>query len=318
MKRLTVCLALCLALLAGHGYAATLTVDGQALDTSACRIYQNTTYVPLRAVTEAMCPGVSVWWTGSCAAASAPGLSLTARPGAVYIEANGRALHVPGGVRLENGVTLVPVRVLAETLGACVDWDAATGAVTVTGNTRTFLSGAERYDAGELYWLSRIISSESRGEPFLGQLAVGGVILNRVASAEFPNTVYGVIFDSRWGGQFEPVRNGTVYQEPAAESVIAAKLCLEGVNNAGGSLYFLGREVCKHLSEAFREDLLGSEGQERIAEINGRIRKLIHIVLNVLRIRSNDGAVVMVDCVRKFVSFVRDAGIEDKLYSVFD
>lgn len=239
MKRLTVCLALCLALLAGHGYAATLTVDGQALDTSACRIYQNTTYVPLRAVTEALCPGVSVWWTGSCAAASAPGLSLTARPGAVYIEANGRALHVPGGVRLENGVTLVPVRVLAEALGACVDWDAATGAVTVTGNTRTFLSGAERYDAGELYWLSRIISAESRGEPFLGQLAVGGVILNRVASAEFPNTVYGVIFDSRWGGQFEPVRNGTVYQEPAAESVIAAKLCLEGVNNAGGSLYFL-------------------------------------------------------------------------------
>ena len=68
---------------------------------------------------------------------------------------------------------------------------------------------------------------------------MGNVVLNRVASPDFPNTIYGVIFDDRWGGQFTPVRNGTIYHEPAAQSVEAARLCLSGVNVAGESLYFL-------------------------------------------------------------------------------
>ena len=65
------------------------------------------------------------------------------------------------------------------------------------------------------------------------------MVLNRVAHSEFPNTIYGVIFDSRWGGQFEPVRNGTIYHTPTEESVTAAKLVLEGADVAGESLYFL-------------------------------------------------------------------------------
>ena len=65
------------------------------------------------------------------------------------------------------------------------------------------------------------------------------MVLNRVASAEFPDSIYGVIFDDRWGGQFEPVRNGSIYQEPTEESVLAAKLVLEGASVAGNSLYFL-------------------------------------------------------------------------------
>ena len=83
------------------------------------------------------------------------------------------------------------------------------------------------------------ISAESRGEALLGQIAVGNVVLNRAASADFPNTIYSVIFDSRWGGQFEPVRNGTIYDAPAPSSIVAAKLCLEGANAVGDSLYFL-------------------------------------------------------------------------------
>lgn len=68
---------------------------------------------------------------------------------------------------------------------------------------------------------------------------MGNVILNRVDHREFPNTIYGVIFDDRWGGQFEPVRNGTVYHDPTQESVTAAKLVLEGADVVGDSLYFL-------------------------------------------------------------------------------
>ncbi|MPM79138.1 hypothetical protein SDC9_126170 [bioreactor metagenome] len=72
-----------------------------------------------------------------------------------------------------------------------------------------------------------------------GKVGVGSVILNRVASPLFPNTIYDVIFDARGGSyQFSPARSGVINREPNAESTIAAKLCLDGAREAGGSLYF--------------------------------------------------------------------------------
>ena len=244
MRKLCVCMALCLGLLFGNGAAAAaagpLVVNGKNLPAgSEARVYGNTTYVSLRAVAEALEPAAAVAWAGDRATVRANGITLEAIPGRTYIEANGMALPVPGGVRLEGGRTLVPVRVLGKALGADVDWDAGTGTVTVTSGGAPLASGDAFYDADALYWLSRIISAESQGEPLSGKIAVGNVILNRAADREFPDTIYGVIFDDRWGGQFEPVRNGTVYAAPTGESVLAAKLVLEGADVAGESLYFL-------------------------------------------------------------------------------
>ncbi|NCC69823.1 MAG: cell wall hydrolase, partial [Clostridia bacterium] len=63
--------------------------------------------------------------------------------------------------------------------------------------------------------------------------------LNRVASPDFPDCIYDVIFDDRWGGQFEPVKNGTINDMPTEESILAAKLCLDGASVVGNSLFFL-------------------------------------------------------------------------------
>ena len=239
MKRLLMSLALSLSLTLTPALAAgTLTVDGRAVE-AAATVRSNTTYVSLRAGTRALAPEAEISGTGDCALVEGEDFTLTARPGALYLEVNGRALYIPLGVLLENGRTLVPVRVLAQALGADVDWDSATGAVTVTSGDGTILTEYDVYDPDALYWLSRIISAESQGEPLTGKVGVGNVILNRVGHAEFPNTIYGVIFDSRWGGQFEPVQNGTVYSTPTQESVIAAKLVLEGADTVGDSLYFL-------------------------------------------------------------------------------
>ncbi len=239
MKRLFLSLALSLSLTLTPALAAgDLTVDGRAVD-AAATVRNNTTYVSLRAVTQALQPDALILWTGDRALAEGEDFTLTAQPGALYLEVNDRALYIPQGVLLESGRTLVPVRVLAEALGAEVDWNSATGEVTVTSGDGDILTGAEVYDSNALYWLSRIISAESQGEPLLGKLAVGNVILNRVDHADFPSTIYDVIFDSRWGGQFEPVRNGSVYNTPTLESVTAAKLVLEGAEVVGDSLYFL-------------------------------------------------------------------------------
>ena len=90
----------------------------------------------------------------------------------------------------------------------------------------------------DLYWLSRIISAESRGETLTGQIAVGNVVLNRVKSAEFPNSIPAVIFDRKHDVQFTPVSNGTVYLPPTAQSVEAAKRALSGESTAGRAMYF--------------------------------------------------------------------------------
>ena len=217
--------------------AGALTVNGAPVEAAGSYVHQNTTYVPLRAVAEALRPDASVAWETDRAVIRADSLEVTARPGDAYILSNGRAVAAPHGVHLQSGRTMVPVRALAEAMGASVYWDSVTGSVSVTSGTSGSASESDPDDA--LYWLSRIISAESRGEPLEGQIAVGNVVLNRVASPDFPNTIYGVIFDDRWGGQFTPVRNGTIYHEPAAQSVEAARLCLSGVNVAGESLYFL-------------------------------------------------------------------------------
>jgi len=91
----------------------------------------------------------------------------------------------------------------------------------------------------DMYWLSRIIHAEAGGEPYKGKVAVGSVILNRIASNEFPNTIKSVIFEYYKGiPQFSPVADGTIYNTPSEESIQAAKDALNGIKPVGNSTYF--------------------------------------------------------------------------------
>ena len=159
--------------------------------------------------------------------------SLSAGIGKSYLTVNGVRYRTPAAIFLQNGATYVPLRITAEALGASVAWDYRMRGAAVT---------SANFDlpctASDLYWLARIISAESRGETLEGQIAVGNVVLNRVKSKEFPNTVSGVIFDRRHAVQFEPVANGTLYQTPNTQSVEAAKRALDGESVVGNALYF--------------------------------------------------------------------------------
>ncbi len=84
--------------------------------------------------------------------------------------------------------------------------------------------------------LAHIINGEARGEPFLGQVAVGAVVLNRVrAGGEYGSTVAQVIY---MPGQFEPVRNGQINLTPSASSYQAALCAAQGHDPTNGALYF--------------------------------------------------------------------------------
>jgi N-acetylmuramoyl-L-alanine amidase len=88
----------------------------------------------------------------------------------------------------------------------------------------------------EVNLIARLIMGEATGEPLAGQVAVGAVILNRVRSPEFPNTVAGVVYDP-WA--FESVENGLIWsREPTPENIRAAELALNGWDPTYGALFF--------------------------------------------------------------------------------
>jgi len=108
--------------------------------------------------------------------------------------------------------------------------------------SKLFSTAAARgasYSSTDLYWLSRIIHAEAETEPYSGKVAVGNVIMNRVKSESFPNTVKGVIFEYYKGiPQFSPVADGTIYNTPNGDSIKAAKAALSGTSYVGDATYF--------------------------------------------------------------------------------
>ena len=164
-------------------------------------------------------------------------LEISATENNLYISANGRYFYTVGKVMEIGGELYVPITPMVKALNSHLS--VSGGAYTVrSGDTRLLKKAEQVYDEGAVYWLSRIISAEARGESLQGKIAVGNVVLNRVRSSQFPNTIYGVIFDKKYGVQFAPTANGTIYNTPTAESVIAAKMCLEGYSISNSALYF--------------------------------------------------------------------------------
>jgi N-acetylmuramoyl-L-alanine amidase len=90
-------------------------------------------------------------------------------------------------------------------------------------------------ESNDLYLLAKCIHAEARGESYVGKVAVGAVILNRVASPDFPDTIYGVIYQP-WA--FTAVHDGQINLEPEAASYQAATDALNGWDPSYGSLYY--------------------------------------------------------------------------------
>lgn len=216
-----------------------ITVNGKRAYEGTMLLYGGITYVPFRDFYEKY-EGSYVGWfpTDNAARAKSADLMVTAVSGQSYINANGRYLYY-GKNLLINGKMYIPLRSAVKALNGSVVWDARSNTATAKTGSGGIKSGSSYYDQTDLYWLSRIINAESKGESLYGKIAVGNVVLNRKNSPDYPNTVKDVIFDTKHGIQFTPVANGSIYDEPSAESVIAAKICLEGYTVNSKILYFM-------------------------------------------------------------------------------
>ena len=220
-------------LASGRADAMELSKDGAVVSTSV-ELVNGTAYAPLRDLLNAL----GNWrftWDGSIRTATAHGeiydLAFPVGNATVLVDGYG---YPAGPIYLsQGGRTYVPVRAVANLAGADVIWNGHNKPIQLVPRT-TYRD----YSEEDFYWLSRIISAESQGEVLRGQVAVGHVVLNRVENRQFPDTIKGVIFDDKYAIQFEPVANGTVYNEPTKRSILAAKMALNGVEAVGESLYF--------------------------------------------------------------------------------
>lgn len=96
-------------------------------------------------------------------------------------------------------------------------------------------SSSSAYTNSDVKLLAKLIAAEARGESYKGQVAVGAVVLNRVAHASFPDTISGVIYQK---GAFSCVNDSNWSVEPTAESLKAAQDCINGWDPSGGAIYY--------------------------------------------------------------------------------
>ncbi len=165
-------------------------------------------------------------------------LNFSAEDGSCYVIANGRYLYVESLVKTIEGKIAVPVRTMAEVFNLNVGYDAQTRHILLSrqeGGDHFIMDGASYYDEEILYWLSRIIYSESGNQAMTGKLAVGNVVMNRLNSPQFPNTIEGVLFQKN---QFSPAMSGSIYRAPKESSVVAAKLVMDGAVVLEKALFF--------------------------------------------------------------------------------
>ena len=195
------------------------------------------TYISLRDFVAYFGGSVTYDATGKAATARYLGITVTVNDAAYVAYVGNRPIFsFSNSVVMSDGEMYMPLSTLARSVGLSVS-ESGTKA-TLSGNTRP-MSAKAPYTEDEIFWLARIIQAESSGESLLGKIGVGTVVMNRVKSPLYPNTIWGVIFDRSYGVQFSPILNGTIYNTPNYQSRLAAMICLEGFSISSDALFFL-------------------------------------------------------------------------------
>ena len=123
----------------------------------------------------------------------------------------------------------------AQALGMNLDGGTSGGGGTTTGGGSTGGSISVNANENDIQLLARAVYGEARGEPYVGKVAVAAVILNRVKSPSFPNTISGVIYQPL---AFTAVADGQINLTPNAEALRAARDALNGWDPTGAALYY--------------------------------------------------------------------------------
>lgn len=127
------------------------------------------------------------------------------------------------------------VKKFQKSVGLTADGIAGAKTLLYLGLGGSESSGTAGYSASDIELLAKVISAEARGESYEGQVAVGAVILNRVAHPSFPDSISGVVYQS---GAFSCVNDSNWYQPVSEASKKAAIDAINGWDPSGGAVYY--------------------------------------------------------------------------------
>ncbi|MCF8008731.1 MAG: cell wall hydrolase [Halanaerobiales bacterium] len=122
---------------------------------------------------------------------------------------------------------------------------------------------AKTVNQSDIELMARTIYGEARGEPYMGQVAVGAVIINRILNNDFPDTIKGVIYQNN---QFTAVSNGQINYTPNSTAYKAAREALNGIDPTMGSLYYYNPKTAKNKSWFDSRKFIVSIGQHVFAK----------------------------------------------------
>ena len=131
--------------------------------------------------------------------------------------------------------TLAAVKYFQRKNGLTVDGIAGTNTLRAMGIYTSSNSSSSSSNTSNVNLLARLVYGEARGEPYAGQVAVAAVVLNRVKSSSFPNTIAGVIYQN---GAFDVVKDGQINMSPNSTAIKAAQDALNGWDPSYGAIYY--------------------------------------------------------------------------------
>lgn len=107
--------------------------------------------------------------------------------------------------------------------------------ITLTGASSGSTGSSGDFSSSDVYLLAKVVHGEARGEPYVGKVAVAAVVLNRVESSHFPNTISGVVYQPY---AFTAVSDGQINLNPDEESLRAARDAINGWDPSGNAIYY--------------------------------------------------------------------------------
>lgn len=131
--------------------------------------------------------------------------------------------------------TVSAVKSFQKKNGLTVDGIAGTQTLKAMGIISSSSSSSSSNNSSNVNLLARVVYGEARGEPYTGQVAVAAVVLNRVKSSKFPNTISGVVYQS---GAFDAVADGQINMTPDTTAKKAAQDALNGWDPSYGAIYY--------------------------------------------------------------------------------
>ena len=226
-------------------FSARLYTDG--LLSGRGYLFISTYYMPL----EGLCELAGIHTVSTCEdgvyTIEGEGFSLYYIGGSQYVRINDRYFLAIDGLVCVYGKVYVPVSLAEKVFNVHAQiedysiWVETDGIHLMDGGPNYYndVYGEETY-----YYLSHIIEAEAFMDPFQGRVAIGNVVMNRVASDRYPNTVKDVVSDRRSGLQFAGTLEDAFQKEPSEDSLAAAAIALEGYNIVEDCMFFVSPDYC--------------------------------------------------------------------------